>query len=114
LRIEIDPNRPEPLRRQIENALRKQVLSGELRPGEQLPPARLLAEALDVNVHTVLIAYHALRDERLLEVTRRRGATVRRGAPTAGVERRLKIVLEEARLEGFSRDELIDLVRRLA
>lgn len=78
--ITIDPSQSRPLFEQVAAAVRLAVVRGDVAPGERLPAARDLAEALDLNVNTVLHAYRDLRDEGLIDLHRGRGATV---SPTA-------------------------------
>lgn len=79
--VKVDTRAPEPLYVQIAAQLRNAIGSGELAPGERIAPARELAEALGVNMHTVLRAYAALRDEGLVEMRRKRGVIVQQGGP---------------------------------
>jgi GntR family transcriptional regulator len=113
--VRIDPARPEPLHEQIAAQLRRALGDGKLGAGEQLPPARQLADALEVNMHTVLRAYSALRDEGLVEMRRGRGVTVR-----AAGDRRARVVelardlLTEARRQGIGLRELKSLLEKLS
>ncbi|MFF1960487.1 aminotransferase class I/II-fold pyridoxal phosphate-dependent enzyme [Streptomyces sp. NPDC058220] len=60
------------------------VGSGELAPGQLLPPMRELATDLGVNPNTVAAAYRTLRDRGVIETAGRRGSRVRpRPASTA-------------------------------
>ncbi|MFF8696658.1 aminotransferase class I/II-fold pyridoxal phosphate-dependent enzyme [Streptomyces sp. NPDC015144] len=60
------------------------VGSGELEPGQVLPPMRELAEELGVNPNTVAAAYRILRERGVIETAGRRGSRVRpRPASTA-------------------------------
>jgi DNA-binding transcriptional regulator YhcF (GntR family) len=112
--LRVDPTSPEPLHLQIERGVREAVLAGRVAEGERLPAARALADALGVNVHTVLRAYAALRDEGLLELRRGRGATVRTGEAD-----RLRAQLDElthsfvraVRERGLDDDGVLRLVR---
>jgi DNA-binding transcriptional regulator YhcF (GntR family) len=82
--------------------------------GERLPPARELAEALGVNMHTVLRAYGDLRDEGLVDMRRRRGVIVRGGGDQRA--RLLELVREltaEAARQGLSRAELRRLIEEV-
>ncbi|MET7678289.1 GntR family transcriptional regulator, partial [Streptomyces seoulensis] len=53
------------------------VGSGELLPGQPLPPMRELAARLDVNPNTVAAAYRTLRERGVIETAGRRGSRVR-------------------------------------
>jgi len=74
--IRVDPSSDVPLFEQVAASIRSVASRGGLRVGERLPAARDVADSLDVNVHTVLRAYQALRDEGLIDLRRGRGAVV--------------------------------------
>ncbi len=74
--IQVNPNAEEPLFVQIAQGIRREIAVGAAPAGTRLPAARDLAKQLDVNLHTVLKAYQALRDEGLVELRRGRGAVV--------------------------------------
>ncbi|MGK5631623.1 aminotransferase class I/II-fold pyridoxal phosphate-dependent enzyme [Streptomyces sp. URMC 123] len=59
------------------------VGSGELSPGQPLPPLRELAEELGVNPNTVAAAYRSLRERGVIETAGRRGSRVRARPATA-------------------------------
>lgn len=62
------------------------VRSGELRPGDRLPPERALAAAVSVSRGTVVAAFGSLAEQGIVE--RRQGSGTRvSGAPTARPER---------------------------
>lgn len=52
--------------------------SGELAPGQPLPPMRELAVDLGVNPNTVAAAYRTLRERGVIETAGRKGSSVRR------------------------------------
>lgn len=74
--IRIDVDSPTPVYRQISDAIRAQLVAGELRPGDLLPPVRQLAIDLAVHFNTVAEAYRTLAEEGWLDLRRRRGAQV--------------------------------------
>lgn len=60
--------------------------SGELEPGQPLPPMRELAVELGVNPNTVAAAYRILRERGVIETAGRRGSRVRSKPATTGRE----------------------------
>jgi GntR family transcriptional regulator/MocR family aminotransferase len=54
------------LTEQLTETLRKQILSGELRPGDRLPPSRVMARDLSISRGTVVSVIDMLRAEELL------------------------------------------------
>ena len=114
MRFTVDPSAGEPLFRQIAGQVRGAIAAGDLAAGDRLPPARQLAEALDVNMHTVLRAYGDLRDEGLVEMRRRRGVIVREAAGgRARVVAAAKALAGEARRMGMTRPEVVALIEEL-
>ncbi|MFI6423590.1 GntR family transcriptional regulator [Promicromonospora sp. NPDC050880] len=109
----IDPASDEPLFEQLVAQVRVGVAKGDLVHGERLPAARELAQALDINVHTVLKAYQVLRDEGLIDLRRGRGAVVtgRAQADLSAVERAMAELIRAARAAHLSPDATATLVK---
>ena len=108
--IVIDDHSAEPLFRQIASQVRRAIAAGEVNIGDRLPPARDLAESLDVNINTVLRALAELRDEGLVEMRRGRGVTVQGKVRLAELRRQAKALAAEARKQGLSLRETVKLV----
>jgi GntR family transcriptional regulator len=109
--IRIDPGSSVPLFEQLAASIRAQALSGAATAGERLPSARELAASLDINVHTVLHAYQALRDEGLIELRRGRGAVLTDQVDAlAGLESHVRALVDEARRLGVGAPTLTTLI----
>jgi GntR family transcriptional regulator len=74
LRVDIDSNIP--LYQQVARGIRRELVSGRLPPGHQLPSVRELAFGLGIHHNTVAEAYRLLAEEGWLDLRRGRGATV--------------------------------------
>lgn len=110
--LRIDASSTEPLFAQIAASIRADVARGALKVGERLPPARTVAEELDVNLHTVLHAYQELRDEGLVDMRPGRGAVISAHAGELG-ELHVKVasLVAEARARGVADEVLVSLMR---
>jgi GntR family transcriptional regulator len=98
---------------QVAAEIRGDIVRGEVRPGQRLPPARDMAAVLGVHPNTVLRALRTLRDEGVLEFRRGRGVTVA-GVPERGiVVAKAAELFELARRYGLGREDLVAMIRDL-
>ncbi|AQY00999.1 GntR family transcriptional regulator [Microbacterium foliorum] len=110
--IRIDPDSARPLFDQVAASVRADVLAGRLTPGDRLPSARELADALEINLHTVLRAYQQLRDEGLIDLRRGRGAVVSpAAAPLAELSHDIAALVARAASLGLSPPTLAALIK---
>jgi GntR family transcriptional regulator len=111
--VNIDRSESVSLHDQVAAEIRRAIAEGEAGPGDRLPLAKDLAAVLGVNKNTVLRALHILRDEGLLEFQRGRGITVAGTAQQGVVVRRVRELIEFCRLQGYRRDEVIEIIESL-
>ena len=112
--ITVDPGSSAPLFAQIAAQVRAAIATGRVAAGDRLPPARELAEALGVNMHTVLRAYAGLRDEGLVDMRRRRGVIVLdAGDQRARLLELGRALVTEASRQGLSKAELQQLLEEV-
>ena len=74
--LQIDFRSGLPIYTQIVNQVQAQVVSGILKPGDQLPTVRALAEDLRVNFNTVARAYRILDEARIISTQQGRGTYI--------------------------------------
>ena len=111
--VKVDRTETTPLHDQVAAEIRRAIAEGEAGPGERLPLAKDMAAVLGVNKNTVLRALHILREEGLLDFQRGRGITVA-GTPQQGVVvKRVRELIEFCRLQGYRRDEIIEIIQSL-
>ncbi|HEV7951566.1 MAG TPA: GntR family transcriptional regulator [Glaciihabitans sp.] len=110
----VDASSTTSLANQIATQVRAGIVAGSLAPGERLPPARDLAQALKVNMHTVLRAYAQLRDDAVIEMRQGRGAWVREdaGAGMVKIAELAQQLVTEARKLGLSPQDITRLIER--
>lgn len=112
--IRIDADSGRPLFEQVASSVRSGILAGRIRPGDRLPTAREVAEALEINLHTVLRAYQQLRDEGLIDLRRGRGAVVSASAaPLAELAGEVADLVHRAARLGISPDTLAAIVKEI-
>ena len=84
-----------PIYTQIVNQVQAQAVSGVLKPGDQLPTVRALAEELRVNFNTVARAYRILDEARIISTQQGRGTYITEIPPPKVTERLRKEALQE-------------------
>jgi GntR family transcriptional regulator len=113
--VSIDARDRTPIYAQLDRGLRAAIVTGRLRPGDQLPTVRQLAVDLQVNANTVARVYAELERDRVLETRRGVGSFVAAtpAAARSATEhlKRLRAfvtrVLADAAAGGFTSDEVV-------
>jgi GntR family transcriptional regulator len=108
-----------PIYTQIVNQVQSQLANGMLKPGDQLPTVRALAQELRVNFNTVARAYRILDEARIISTQQGRGTYITE-IPPPEVSKKLRqkslealtqrFIAEAYRL-GFSEREVSQMVR---
>ena len=116
--LQIDFRSGLPIYTQIVNQIQSQIVSGIIKPGDQLPTVRALAEELRVNFNTVARAYRILDEARIISTQQGRGTYITE-KPPPNVSEKLrretlealtyKYISEAMRLE-FSKSEIRQMV----
>ena len=107
-----------PIYTQIVNQIQAQVASGLLKPDDQLPTVRALAEELRVNFNTVARAYRILDEARIISTQQGRGTFITEKPPPNVSEKLRRETLEaltqryisEAMRLEFSKSEIRQMV----
>jgi GntR family transcriptional regulator len=119
LMLQIDFRSGLPIYTQIVNQVQAQVASSVLKPGDQLPTVRALAEDLRINFNTVARAYRILDEARIISTQQGRGTYITEIPPPRIAEKLRKeslqalterYIQEAMRLE-FSKDEIGEMVK---
>lgn len=112
--IKPNPSLGVPIYLQLVEQVKHAVETGALRPGDQLPSIRPLAEELVINVNTVAKAYRELEREGVVELRQGAGAFVAetsRARPGdaskfRGTQPLVAKTVEQLRARGLSDDEI--------
>lgn len=108
-----NPSSGVPIYLQLMEQVKHAIETGALRPGEQLPSIRPLAEELVVNPNTVAKAYRELEHEGVVELRQGAGAFVSDKAPTKKDADKLRAAqvavasaIEKLRARGVTDEEI--------
>ena len=114
--LKLDFSIDTPIYQQIRNQIVRGIAAGDLAPGQQLPPIRVLAEECGINMMTVSKAYTLLKQDGYIQTDRRCGTTVSPIHPAGmadSVQEKLLLALSEAKAAGASEEELIAMVKEV-
>jgi GntR family transcriptional regulator len=117
--LQIDFRAGLPIYTQIVNQVQAQVAGGILKPGDQLPTVRALAEQLRVNFNTIARAYRILDEARIISTQQGRGTYITEIPPPRVTEKLRKeslqalterYITEAMRLE-VSKAEISEMIK---
>jgi len=119
LTLELDFHSGLPIYTQIVNQIQSQLVNKVIKPGDQLPTVRALAQDLRVNFNTVARAYRILDEARIISTQQGRGTYITE-IPPPEISEKLRheslaaltqrFITEAFRL-GFSEREVSQMVR---
>ncbi|WP_419147895.1 GntR family transcriptional regulator [Pseudoalteromonas 'SMAR'] len=114
--IHVNPNSSEPIYKQLFDQVVRLIAAGKVKPGDELPSVRKLAEHFAVNPMTVSRAVGLLVDNGYLE--RRRGQPTRvaqQDTPTSTyllLDTDINTLIADAKQLGINKADLIALVEK--
>jgi len=116
--LHVKPTIGVPIYAQITGQVKSRILSGILKPGDQLPSVRDLAVRLTINPNTVARAYQELERGGWVRTERGRGTFVADRPPVDDtsvrelVEERMELLVREAQDLGLDRQTVEILLRQ--
>ena len=120
MNIQIINSNNEPIYLQIKNQIKSQIMSGELKEGEQLPSIRFLAKELRVSMITAKRAFDELELEGFINSVQGKGNFVA-GQNTELVreeflkrmEQKLEEITELSEISGITIEEIISMLKNI-
>lgn len=117
MNIQINNSSDDPIYLQIKNQIKAQIITGELKVGEQLPSIRFLAKELRVSMVTAKRAFDELELDGFINSVQGKGNFVAaqnkeliREEYLKRIESKLQEVIELSEIAGISNDELVQML----
>ena len=118
MNIQINNSSDEPIYLQIKNQIKAQIISGDLKVGEQLPSIRFLAKEIRVSMLTAKRAFDELELDGFINSVQGKGNFVPaqnkeliREEYLKKIESKLQEVVELSEIADVSSDELIEMLK---
>mgnify|MGYP001669935906 CR=1 FL=1 len=115
--IQINNSSDNPIYLQIKNQIKAQIISGELKVGEQLPSIRFLAKELRVSMLTAKRAFDELELDGFINSVQGKGNFVAaknkeliREEYLKRIESKLQDIIELSAIAGVSNNELLEML----
>ena len=118
MNIQINNSSDDPIYLQIKNQIKAQIISGDLKVGEQLPSIRFLAKEIRVSMLTAKRAFDELELDGFINSVKGKGNFVAaqnkeliREEYLKKIESKLQEVVELSEIADVSSDELIKMLK---
>lgn len=120
MNIQIINSNNKPIYLQIKNQIKSQIMSGELKEGEQLPSIRFLAKELRVSMITAKRAFDELELEGFINSVQGKGNFVAgqnkelvREEFLKRMEQKLEEITELSEISGITIEEIISMLKNI-
>ncbi len=117
MNIQLNNSSDNPIYLQIKNQIKAQIISGELKVGEQLPSIRFLAKELRVSMLTAKRAFDELELDGFINSVQGKGNFVAaknkeliREEYLKRIESKLQDIIELSAIAGVSNNELLEML----
>lgn len=118
MNIQINNSSDDPIYLQIKNQIKVQIISGDLKVGEQLPSIRFLAKELRISMLTAKRAYDELELDGFINSVQGKGNFVAaqnkeliREEYLKKIEEKLQEIVELSEIARITNDELVQMLK---
>lgn len=118
MNIQINNSSDDPIYLQIKNQIKVQIISGDLKVGEQLPSIRFLAKELRISMLTAKRAYDELELDGFINSVQGKGNFVAaqnkeliREEYLKKIEEKLQEIVELSEIARITNDELVQMIK---
>lgn len=118
MNIQINNSSDDPIYLQIKNQIKVQIISGDLKIGEQLPSIRFLAKELRISMLTAKRAYDELELDGFINSVQGKGNFVAaqnkeliREEYLKKIEEKLQEIVELSEIARITNDELVQMLK---
>ena len=118
MNIQINNSSDDPIYLQIKNQIKVQIISGDLKVGEQLPSIRFLAKELRISMLTAKRAYDELELDGFINSVQGKGNFVAaqnkeliREEYLKKIEEKLQEIVEFSEIARITNDELVQMLK---
>lgn len=118
MNIQINNSSDDPIYLQIKNQIKVQIISGDLKVGEQLPSIRFLAKELRISMLTAKRAYDELELDEFINSVQGKGNFVAaqnkeliREEYLKKIEEKLQEIVELSEIARITNDELVQMLK---
>ena len=118
MNIQINNSSDDPIYLQIKNQIKTQIISGDLKVGEQLPSIRFLAKELRISMLTAKRAYDELELDGFINSVQGKGNFVAaqnkeliREEYFKKIEEKLQEIVELSEIARITNDELVQMLK---
>ncbi|MEB3060449.1 GntR family transcriptional regulator [Parvimonas micra] len=118
MNIQINNSSDDPIYLQIKNQIKVQIISGDLKVGEQLPSIRFLAKELRISMLTAKRAYDELELDGFINSVQGKGNFVAaqnkeliREEYFKKIEEKLQEIVELSEIARITNDELVQMLK---